>query len=97
MGFASLYPSCVASLLPACAGQLDRNVRRGADDLRAAIGVGRAPLGNAPDRLQKQKILFGEHGVSSSAMASPLVWRDSGDALGCHVAGLPFQDALGVP
>ena len=55
-----------------------RDVRRGAYDLRAAIGVGRVSLGQAPHRFQNQKVLFGEHGVSSSAMASPLVWQNSG-------------------
>ena len=42
--------------------------------------IGRAALGQAPDRFQKQHILFGEHGISSSELASPLVWRDAGNS-----------------
>jgi hypothetical protein len=53
-------------------------MRRGADDPRAAISVGRTALGNATDRFQKQHVLFGKHGISSSAMVPPLVWRDAG-------------------
>ena len=75
-----LCPPYVA-LLPAHAGQLDGDMRRSADDPRAAIGIGRAPLGQAPDRFQKQHVLFGEHGISSSAVVSPLVWRDAGDLM----------------
>ena len=69
------------ALLAACAGQLDGDVRRSADDPRAAIGIGRATLGQAPDRFQKQHILFGEHGISSSELASPLVWRDAANIM----------------
>jgi hypothetical protein len=69
-------------------------VWRSADDPRAAIGVSRAALGNAPDRFQKQHILFGEHGISSSELASPLVWRDAGNSSAWHAARVRFQDVF---
>jgi hypothetical protein len=69
-------------------------VRRGADHPRGAIGVGRAALGQAPDRFQKQHVLFRKHGISSSAMVPPLVWRDAGKSRPCHVAGCRFQDVF---
>jgi hypothetical protein len=50
-------------LLSACAGQLHGDVRRGADDPGASIGVGRAALGHASEGFQQQDVLFGEHGV----------------------------------
>ena len=46
--------------------QLDRHVRRRADDPRAAISVGRAALGQAPDRFQKQHVF-------SASMAFPVL------------------------
>jgi hypothetical protein len=55
-------------------------MRRGADHPRAAVSIGRAALGQAPDRLQKQHVLFGEHGISSSELAPPL----SGETQGIH-------------
>jgi hypothetical protein len=73
---------------------LDGDVRRGADDPRAAIGVGRAALGQAPDRFQKQHVLFGKHGISSSAMVPPLVRRDAGKSRACQFAGGRFQDVF---
>ena len=71
-------------------GNSHRDMRRGAYDLRAH----RRPPGSArpgPHRLQNQKVLFGEHRVSSSAIASPLVWRRSGDPLACHAADFDFR------
>jgi hypothetical protein len=41
--------------------QCDGDVRRGADDPRAAVGVGLAP----DQRFQNQKKFFGKHGATS--------------------------------
>jgi hypothetical protein len=75
----------------ACAGLFDRDVRRGADDLRGSVGVSRAALGYASEGLQEQDILFGQHGVSNSELVSPVIWRDSGCLLASMLRRFDFR------
>jgi hypothetical protein len=55
-------------------------VRRGADDLRGAVGVGRAALGHAAESFQKQNVFFSEHGAFhffDGASLAKLGWSDN--------------------
>jgi hypothetical protein len=56
-----------------CFGRkLHRDVRRVADDPRTAIGVSFISIGGTPKRLQQQKELLGEHGVTPLAITSQM-------------------------
>ncbi|WP_156435215.1 hypothetical protein [Bradyrhizobium lablabi] len=45
--------------------------------------------------VSKSKIYFSANiGISSSEMASPLVWRDTGNSRASHAAGLRFQEVF---
>ena len=77
-------------LFSAYARQDDRDVRRGADDPRASIGINRAPLSQAPECFQKQNVLLGEHGAPNSLIVRPLVRRDTMVHQRCQPTELRF-------